>query len=106
VVGSMARLPAHAQGTPCHPSEEWQVGNGKTPSAHGPDGALSHQLQEGNDCLRPASRHVRVEAVMERGPCPEHHRQGRRTPAAGQPGGAGDDGLLPDNQPGSPLDGV
>ena len=44
--------------------------------------------------------------MVERGLHPGHHRASGGTTTAGQPGGTGNNGLLPDNQPGSPLDGV
>jgi len=43
---------------------------------------------------------------MEGRPRPGDHRSGGRAAVAGQPGGTGDNGVLPDDQPGSPLDGV
>ena len=45
-------------------------------------------------------------AMVEGRPRGRHHRPGEGTPAAGQPGRTGDNGLLPDNQPGSPINEV
>ena len=69
-------------------------------------GAFAGQLRGSHDGLHPVSRNVRIGAVVEREPCPGYHRPGGRASAPGQPGGAGDNGLLPDNQPGGPLDAV
>ena len=89
----LAGLAAHAQGTPCHTAQGWKEGDGKAPLAHGPDGALSRQLQEGRDSMHPVSRHVRAGTVAEGGPRPGNRRSGRRTAAAGQPRGTGDNRL-------------
>ena len=56
--------------------------------------------------MRPVSHHVRRRAVVERRPCHWHARAGGGNPAADQPGSPGNNGLFPDNQPGSPLNGV
>jgi len=44
--------------------------------------------------------------MVEGGSHSRHYRPGERTSAAGQPGGTGNNRLLPDNQPGSSPDGV
>jgi len=51
--------------------------------------------------IHSVSRHVQVGTVVERGPHPGRHRSRGQAPATGQPGGAGDDALLPDHQPGA-----
>ena len=61
------------------------------------------QLQESHDGMRLVSNHVQCRAVVERGLRHGHPRSGGGDSAAGQPGGSGDNGMLPDDQPGGPL---
>ena len=102
----LARCPALPKGTPCHPNERRQKGYDKTPAAHGANGTHASQLQESHDSVRPVSHHVRCRAVVERRLYHRHSRVSGGYPAADQPGSPGNNWLLPDNQPGSPLDGV
>jgi len=65
-----------------------------------------HELQwQGHDDLHPVSRHVRIGAVVEGRPNPGHYRSSKNELqlSTGQPRGARDHRLLPDNQP---VDGI
>ena len=62
-------------------------------------GPLAGQLQEGRDGLHPVSRRLRIGAVVEATPNPGHRQSGKWAAAVGQPRGARNHGLLPDNQP-------
>jgi len=95
VAWSVARLPAHAQGPSRHSAERDSTAR---PTRRA-DGHLAGQLQKDHDGLHPVSRHVRGGAVVEGRPDSGHHRPGKRDAAPGQPRGASDHGLLPDNQP-------
>jgi len=56
--------------------------------------------------MRPVDSNVWVRTVVERGPRLGNNGSAQRAPAAGQPGGPGNNGVLLDNQPGSLLNGV
>ena len=56
--------------------------------------------------MHPDSHHVRLGAVVEGRPNPMRHRSGKRVAISGQPIGARDHRLLPDNQPGSSVNGI
>ena len=64
---------------------------------HRTDGAATGRLQEGYDGLHSVSCLVQLGTVVEGGPHYGYQRPGRWSSAAGQPGGPGNNGLLPDN---------
>ena len=68
--------------------------------------ACDSQLQESCDSMHPVCHHVRRRAVVERILYYDQSRVGEGYSAAGQSGSPGKNGLLPNNQPRSPLNGV
>jgi len=99
VAGGVAGLAAHTVGAPHHQAKEREECNESAEMAHRTDGTFPSKLQESQVGMHPVGCHVWHGILVERRQRPWNNWPYGRVATANQPGGMGNNGSLPDNQP-------